>query len=228
LGIPERLSDIRRRVAAACTAAGRSPESVQLIAVSKTFPSAAIEAAHAEGQVDFGENYAQELREKAEALNHLTPPLRWHFIGRFQTNKAKMIAPHAYRVHAIERVEEAEALVRRAPGPVNGLLAVNVGGESQKGGVLPAHAMEVAEALSRVDGFRICGLMTLPPPHDDPESSAPYFAELADLAARGRAHGLPLDELSMGMSHDFEVAIRHGATWVRVGSAIFGDRSALP
>lgn len=226
--IAERLNAVRRRVAAACTAAGRSPDSVRLIAVSKTFPSTAIEAAHAAGHLDFGENYAQELREKAEALATLTPPVQWHFIGRVQTNKAKMIAPHAYRVHAIERVEEAEALVRRAPGAVHGLLAVNVGGEAQKGGVTSAHAISIAESLTRVAGFRLCGLMTLPPPAEDPEASAPFFAELAELAARGRAHGLPLDELSMGMSHDFEVAIRHGATWVRVGSAIFGERSALP
>ena len=109
MGFHERLNDIRRRVAAACAAAGRPPDSVQLIAVSKTFPSEAIEQAHAAGQIDFGENYAQEFRTKAEGLTALTPPIRWHFIGRVQTNKAKMIAPHAYRVHAIERVEEAEA-----------------------------------------------------------------------------------------------------------------------
>ena len=222
--IQSRLNEVRCRVAQACVAAGRSPKSVGLIAVSKTFPNACIQEAHAIDQVDFGENYAQELRDKAEALHSLAPPIHWHFIGRLQTNKAIYIAPHAYRVHAIERVEEAEALVRRAPGPVQGLLAVNVGGEAQKVGLSTNQALTMAEALTRVAGFRLCGLMTLPPPTENPEDSAPYFSELADLAARGRAHGLPLDELSMGMSHDFEVAIRHGATWIRVGSAIFGER----
>jgi pyridoxal phosphate enzyme (YggS family) len=220
----ERLAAVRARVAAACAACGRDPASVGLIAVGKTFPAEAVAAVHGAGQVDFGENYAQELRDKAAALAGSTPPIRWHFIGRIQTNKAKMIAPVAYRVHAVEEVRQAEALAARAPGPLDVLVAVNQGGEDTKGGVRPSEALERCAAVDAVPGVRVVGLMTLPPPTEDPEDSAPYFEELAALAAAGRARGLALNELSMGMSHDFEVAIRHGATWVRVGTAIFGAR----
>jgi pyridoxal phosphate enzyme (YggS family) len=225
--VADALTRVRARIDRACAAAGRDSNSVQLIAVSKTFPVEAVREAHAAGQFEFGENYAQELRDKAETCADLLPPVHWHFIGRVQTNKAKFIAPVAYRVHAIERVEEAEALARRSPGVLHGLVAVNTGGEATKGGVAPRDALDLCERLTRVPQFALCGLMTLPPPGDDPEASAPHFAEVADLGARGLARGLPLHELSMGMSHDFEVAIRHGAHWVRVGSAIFGSRKSI-
>lgn len=194
---------------------------MQLIAVSKTFPLAAIVEARAAGQAHFGESYAQELRDKAREL----PDATWHFIGRIQTNKAKYIAPVAHRVHALETIDQAEALSKRAPGPLRCLVAVNVGGEESKGGVPPADALERCGALARVAHIEVVGLMCLPPWRDDPEDVAPFFEELADLAARGRARGMPLTELSMGMSHDYRVAIRHGATWVRVGTAIFGSRT---
>jgi len=224
--ISDRLNAVRARIALACAAAGRDPAEVGLIAVSKTHSAAAIVQAHGAGQLDFGENYAQELRDKARELGELTPPVRWHYIGRIQSNKAKYIAPVSARVHAVQSVRHAEALVQRAPGALKVLVAVNQGAEDTKAGVAPADALEVCEDISRVAGIELVGLMTLPPPTDDPEAGAPYFEELADLAARGRARGLSLHELSMGMSHDFEVAIRYGATWIRVGTAIFGPRQA--
>ena len=216
----ERLEAVKARVVAACTAAGRDPAEVGLIAVSKTHPAHVIAEVAAAGHRDFGESYAQELRDKAPQI----PDARWPFIGRLQSNKAKYVAPVAHRVHALESVSQAEALAKRASGPLECLVSVHLGGESSKGGVAPDEALERCATLHAVEGIEIVGLMTLPPFHEDPEDMAPYFAHLADLAARGRAAGLPLHELSMGMSHDFEVAIRHGATWVRVGTAIFGPR----
>lgn len=218
--IREGLARVRARIDAACLAAGRDPSEVSLVAVSKTFPIEALREARDAGQLDLGESYAQELRDKAAALDGV----RWHFIGRLQTNKAKYVAPVAYRIHALETVEQAEALAKRAPGPLKCLVSVHTGDEESKGGVPPAQVLERCRALAAVPGIEVVGLMTLPPYTEDPEGAAPHFAEVAALAARGRAEGLPLTELSMGMSHDFEVAIRHGATWVRVGTAIFGAR----
>lgn len=220
MSIAARLAEVRDGIAAACEAAGRAPDSAHLVAVSKTFPVDAVRAVVEAGQRDLGESYAQELRDKAP----LVPGVRWHFIGRLQTNKARYVAPLAYRIHALETVEQARALAQRAPAALKCLVAVNVGGEETKGGVPPSAALDRCADLSRVDGIEVVGLMCLPPWRDDPEDTAPFFAEIAELAARGRARGLPLNELSMGMSHDYTVAIRHGATWVRVGTAIFGER----
>jgi pyridoxal phosphate enzyme (YggS family) len=216
------LAAVRAQIAAAEQAAGRAAGSARLVAVSKTFPvSAVVEAADA-GQVDFGESYAGELAEKQAAL--AARPLRWHFIGRIQRNKAAKIAT-AWRVHAIESVAQAEALVARSPtGRIDGLMAVHLGDEATKSGVAPGEVQATAGALARVPGFGLRGLMTLPPPCPDPEDAGAYFAALAGLLADCRAAGHDMDELSMGMSHDFAVAIRHGATWVRVGTAIFGAR----
>jgi len=222
VSVRERLEAVRQRVDAACRAAGREPAEVTLVAVSKGHPAQRIVQARDAGQLDFGESYAQEL---ASRIGQVPDDVRWHFIGRLQTNKAKVVAPLAHRVHALTAVKQAEALVRRAEGVVvRGMLAVNLASEDTKSGVSPEHALAACEALSEVDGFELTGLMTLPPRVDDPEQAAPYFAQLAELAAEGRRRGLPLTELSMGMSGDFEVAIRHGATHVRVGTAIFGPR----
>ncbi len=221
MAIASALQGVRTRIEAAARDAGRDPAGIQLIAVSKTFPAEAVAEAAACDQVHFGESYAQELRDKAAAL---PGALRWHFIGRLQTNKARYIAPVAHRVHALETVRQAEALVRRAPGPLRCLVPVNAAGEASKGGLPPREVLDRCEVLSKIEGIEIVGLMTLPPWSEDPQDAAPWFAQVADLAARGRARGIPLHELSMGMSHDFEVAIHHGATWVRVGTAVFGER----
>lgn len=224
-----RWQAVHARVAAACARAGRSASEVCVIAVSKTQPAAAIRAAIAAGAREFGENYAQELAGKLAELagEPADPPIRWHFIGRLQRNKAKLVAGRVALVHAVDSAELAEELARRAGGQVQPiLLAVNLAGEASKGGISGDAAPGLARALASVSGCSLDGLMTMPPPSEDAEASRPYFEQLRGLRDRlqhelGRA--LPI--LSMGMSHDFEVAIGCGATHVRVGSAIFGSRS---
>ncbi|MCB9677516.1 MAG: YggS family pyridoxal phosphate-dependent enzyme [Alphaproteobacteria bacterium] len=217
------LEDVRRRLCAALVEAGRSPDAAELVAVSKTHPAQRIREAVACGQTHFGESYAQELRDKAPELADLG--VRWHFIGRIQKNKAKYIAPLAFRVHGVTHVEQAEALAQRAPGPLKVLLNVDVGGEESKVGIDPAELPALADAVARVAGIELVGLMCIPPYTEDPAESGPYFEQLAHLAARENARGHALTELSMGMTHDFPWAVRHGATWVRVGTAIFGPRT---
>lgn len=223
--IAERIRAVTEQIAETCARCGRDPADVGLVAVSKTHPACAILGAYGAGQLDFGENYAQELRDKTRELAESHASIRWHFVGQIQSNKAKYIAPHAYRVHALEQVRHAQALASRAKAPLRCLVSVNMAGEASKGGVPPEQALDRCRALQEVEGIEIVGLMTMPPPQTDPEANAPYFDQLATLAARGRERGLALRELSMGMSADYLVAIRYGATWVRVGTAIFGSRS---
>lgn len=221
--IADRLAAVRAEIAAACAAAGRPPERVRLVAVSKTRPVEELAAAHAAGQVDFGENYAQELRDKADALG---PAYTWHFIGSLQRNKVKYVVGRAALVHDVDSLPLAEELSKRSgASPTGVLLGVNIGMEPQKSGFAPAAVLDAARAVVALPGVRLQGLMCIPPAVEDPEEAAPFFAALADLALQGRAQGLPLHELSMGMSHDYAVAIRHGATLVRVGTAIFGARA---
>ncbi|MCO4748237.1 MAG: YggS family pyridoxal phosphate-dependent enzyme [Proteobacteria bacterium] len=217
----ERWTDVRNRIERACIDAGRDPSTVRLIAVSKTFPIEPIAELAAAGQVDFGESYAQELRDKGPLL----PNVRWHFIGRIQSNKAKYIAPHAYRVHAVADARHVDALAKRTDGPVPVLVSVNLGSEAQKGGVAVADTLDFCRTLGKREDVALKGLMCIPPIHGDRSG---HYATLAELARRGRDEGLALDELSMGMSNDFEEAIRHGATWIRVGTAIFGTRTQRP
>jgi PLP dependent protein len=226
--IADRWHAVRARVAAACEHAGRPAAEVTIVAVSKTHPAAAILEALAAGATDFGENYAQEMAAKASELEAgAAARPRWHFIGRLQRNKARFVAGRAALVHAVDTVELAEELARRAGGVVQPiLLAINLGGEVTKGGVTAAAAPAIARALAGVAGTSLAGLMTMPPPADDPEASRPWFAELGALRDRLQDElGCALPVLSMGMSHDFEVAIACGATHVRIGTAIFGSRT---
>jgi len=227
--IAERWAAVSARVDAACVRAKRSPSEVTIVAVSKTHPASAVIEAAAAGATDFGENYAQELADKIAnvAMVPGLENLRWHYIGRLQRNKAKLVAGHVALVHAVDTVELAEELAKRASGVLQPiLLAVNLGGETTKGGVTGEGAAAVARALAAVPGVRLDGLMTMPPYSDDPEASRPQFEALRDLRERlVQDLGLPLPVLSMGMSGDFEVAIDCGATHVRVGTAIFGSRS---
>ena len=158
----------------------------------------------------------------ADALSHLNP--EWHFIGRVQTNKAKWIAAHAHMVHTITSPRHATSIAKHCSTPLKCLIQVNIGKEESKGGVLPSDTLALAHEISKVNNVQICGLMSLPPRVDQPEQAAPYFEAMAELAYQGQKEGLPLTELSMGMSHDFEIAIRYGATMVRIGRSIFGQR----
>jgi pyridoxal phosphate enzyme (YggS family) len=229
--IAARWEAIRARVAVACDRAGRPASDVTIVAVSKTHPADAIRAARAAGAADFGENYAQELAAKmAELAGDAAPPVRWHFIGRLQRNKAKLVAGRVALVHAVDSVELTEELARRAGGAVQPiLLAVNVAGEATKGGITGDDVSALARALvsiSGTSGISLDGLMTMPPPADDPEASRPYFERLRAVRDQLAGElGRPLPVLSMGMSHDFEVAIACGATHVRIGTAIFGSRA---
>jgi PLP dependent protein len=198
----------------------RLPPGVTLVAVSKTQPPSAIREAWAAGQRDFGENYAQEWRDKADALADLDG-LVWHFIGGLQTNKAKVLAGRVGWVHTVDRLALAEELSRRwaARGAaVRVLLEVNVAGEAQKAGCAPDDVARLAEAVRALPALELRGLMCIPPAEGDPR---PHFARLRALRDR---LGLPLPDLSMGMSADWEAGVAEGATLVRVGTAIFGAR----
>ena len=229
--IAERWRAVTARVAAACERAGRPAADVTIVAVSKTHPADAIREACAAGATDFGENYAQELAAKVAELAAGSPAgapaLRWHFIGRLQRNKARLVAGKVALIHAVDTADLAAEIAQRAGGAVQSiLLAVNVGGETTKGGVTPDAAPPIARALAAVAGTSLDGLMTMPPPSDDPEASRPHFLALRALRDRlADELGRPLPVLSMGMSHDFEVAIACGATHVRIGTAIFGSRT---
>lgn len=223
--IAERLARVRERIIRACEKAGRDPASVRLVAVSKFHPAQAIREAYAAGQRDFGENYAQELVRKAEILKDL-PDLRWHLIGHLQTNKARLVAPHVAMLHTIDSRKLAIEFGRRAKAYgriVEVLVEVNVARDPAKSGCDPEELATVLEALGEQPSLRARGLMTLPPFTEDPEGARPFFSRLRELRElHGGSHLLP--ELSMGMTHDVEVAIEEGATIVRVGTSIFGER----
>ncbi|HEY5934285.1 MAG TPA: YggS family pyridoxal phosphate-dependent enzyme [Kofleriaceae bacterium] len=220
--IESRWKSVRARVAEACERAGRAPTDVTIVAVSKTHPPHAICAAAAAGARDFGENYVQELVAKRAEVTDV----RWHFIGRLQRNKVRFVAGQVALVHAVDTVGLAEEISKRAQTVQPILLAVNVAGEDTKGGVGLASALELAHAFARFPNVRLDGLMTMPPPSDDPEASRPVFEALRALRDQMQdALGVPLPVLSMGMSGDFEVAIVCGSTHVRIGTAIFGSRT---
>jgi pyridoxal phosphate enzyme (YggS family) len=223
--IAEALSSVRDRMGRAAAAASRAPSEVRLIAVSKTKPASAIREAYAAGQRDFGENYAQELVQKAEELRDLVD-LQWHFIGHLQSNKARMVAKVAHVVHAVDGPGLARELAKRFAKEGRGarlpvLVEVNVGDEPQKHGASAAALGDLLAAVDAEPALHLRGLMTIPP--NDIEGARRAFEALASLRSLhgGRAR---LPELSMGMSDDLEVAVACGATMIRVGSAIFGAR----
>lgn len=228
MSVAEGLASVRDRIARAATAASREPSAVRLVAVSKTKPAAAIREAYAAGQRDFGENYAQELTQKAAELADLVD-LRWHYIGHLQSNKARAIAKVAHYVHTVDSVSLAKELGKRAAKEGSGaererlpvLVEVNVGAEPQKHGATAADLRDVLAAVDAEPSLVLRGLMTMPP--IDREAARRVFEALGSLRNLhgGRAR---LPELSMGMSDDLEVAIACGATLVRVGTAIFGSR----
>ncbi len=227
MDISANLIQVRTEIAAAALKAGRDPDAIRMVAVSKTVPAAAVRAAFLAGQLVFGENYVQELIAKA---GEVTDPVEWHFIGHLQSNKVRQIAAIATMIHSVDRLSLAEEIDRQWGKygkicPV--LIQVNVSGEATKSGTTAALAVELVESIARLSNLRVRGLMTMPPFFDNPESARPYFRELRELSALIAAEQIPgvvMDELSMGMSGDFAVAVEEGATIVRIGSAIFGDR----
>jgi len=225
--IASNLQAVRARIARAAHAAGRHAGAIELVAVSKTFPAASVEQAHAAGQRAFGENYAQEALEKITELTYLSPFPTWHFIGPIQSNKTSLIATHFQWVHSVERDKIAQRLNAARPEglpPLDVCIQVNVSGETAKSGVRPGAEVVLADAIARLPRLRLRGLMAIPEPTFDPALQRRRFALLRELKDQLAARGHALDTLSMGMSDDLEAAIAEGATMVRVGTAIFGRR----
>jgi pyridoxal phosphate enzyme (YggS family) len=216
----------RQRIADAAAAAGRSPGEIRLVAVSKTFPAEAVREVHALGQQAFGENYVQEARAKRRVLADETG-IVWHLIGPLQANKARDAAATFDWVETVDRPRIAERLSSarspRAP-PLNVLVQVNASGETTKHGVAPGDAVELARYVATLPNLRLRGIMGIPEAGDDPARLRAQFRTLGDCRDACVAAGLPMDTLSMGMSDDLEIAIAEGATEVRVGRAIFGER----
>jgi pyridoxal phosphate enzyme (YggS family) len=227
MAIRENLHRILERIEAAAVRSGRSPESVRLVAVTKTKPAEMVAEAALAGQRLFGENYVQELTAKAALVKE---SVEWHFIGALQSNKVKYLAGLVTLIHSVDRLSLAEEIEKqwsKLGKTCEILVEVNVSGESTKAGTTTAEALRLVKEISRLPHLRIKGLMTMPPFFDDPEQARPYFRELRNLAGEIEACSIPtveMKELSMRMSGDFEAAIEEGATLVRVGSAIFGSR----
>ncbi len=224
--ISANLQAVHARIEAAARAAGRNPKDISLLAVSKTWPAGHVHDAAAAGQRAFGENYVQESVAKIAELAALG--LEWHFIGPLQSNKTRPVAEHFDWVHSVERMKIAERLSEQRPAgmaPLNVCLQVNVSGEASKSGCAPEEAVALANAIAALPKLRLRGLMCIPEPVEDVEAQRRPFRQLRELYDQLRGDGLPLDTLSMGMSHDIEAAIAEGATMVRVGTAIFGERS---
>lgn len=227
--IAENLSLVQNRIQDAARHAGRDPDGVRLVAVTKTVPVEILREAGLPGGCVLGENKVQEARDKIQQL--ASENFRWHFIGHLQTNKAKFIPGKFERVHSVDRFELAEEIHRqslKAKTVTHVLIQVNVSGEASKFGIAPHRLEELLVKVSRLEGLSVHGLMTIPPFDPEPETSRKHFSglrELRDRMAEKAIDNISLSELSMGMSNDFEVAVEEGATWVRVGTAIFGSRA---
>jgi pyridoxal phosphate enzyme (YggS family) len=220
--IADNLSSVSARIAAAARAAQRDVNSVQLLAVSKTKPAQAVREAYAAGQRHFGENYLQEALGKQAELADLS--LTWHFIGPIQSNKTRAIAEHFDWVHSVDRLKIAERLSEHRPAtlaPLNICLQVNISGEASKAGCAPADLPALAKSVAALPRLRLCGLMAIPQPSADPAEQNAVFAQVRAL---NESLCMGLGTLSMGMSEDLEAAVAQGATWVRIGTALFGAR----
>jgi pyridoxal phosphate enzyme (YggS family) len=227
--INTRLAELRTRILSAERHYGRHSGSVTLLAVSKTQPAAAILAAYQAGQRDFGESYLQEAVAKQSALSNCA--ITWHFIGALQSNKTRQVAQHFAWVHSVDRLKIAVRLNEQRPTelpPLNVCLQVNLGAEQQKAGIDPAQLSSFAAQLQPLSGLRLRGLMALPPVSEDIDVQRSHFRQLKLAFDRLRDQGYPLDTLSMGMSTDLEAAIAEGATLVRIGTALFGERPRKP
>ncbi len=227
MDIAANIAQIRQQIASACANGGRTPEDIRLVAVSKKKPAADIEAAIAAGQKLFGESYVQECVAK---IDDVEPAAEWHFIGGLQSNKVKYLAGKVAMIHSVDRLSLAEEIDRqwgKLNSAVDILIQVNLGEEETKSGTTADELLKLVSQVAQLKHLRIRGLMALPPWEEDPEAARPYFRQLRDLAEQVEALGLPnvkMQELSMGMSHDFQAAVEEGATLVRIGTAIFGAR----
>jgi pyridoxal phosphate enzyme (YggS family) len=220
--IAANISTLGARIHAAATKAQRDPAAIGLLAVSKTKPAEALREAYAAGLRDFGENYLQEALGKQAELSDL--PLCWHFIGPIQSNKTRAIAENFAWVHSVDRLKIAQRLSEQRPAelpPLNICIQVNVSGEASKSGCAPQDLPALANAISALPNLKLRGLMAIPEPTEDRAAQSAAFATVRNLLD---SLNLPLDTLSMGMSHDLEAAIEQGATWVRIGTALFGAR----
>jgi pyridoxal phosphate enzyme (YggS family) len=226
--IADRVKKVRDRIESAAVSCGRNPESVKIVAASKTVPVDRIEAAMHAGIRVFGENYVQEAEEKIETLGR--DRVSWHFVGHLQTNKAKYAVRLFDLIHSVDSLKIARELDRRARGVGTVqkiLIQVNVSGEESKSGIDTAHTLDLVREVSTLENLTVCGLMTMPPYFNSPEKVRPHFRTLKALQIeinKGGDPNLNIAELSMGMSGDFETAIEEGATLVRIGTAIFGER----
>jgi PLP dependent protein len=226
--ISDNVKAVQERIAAACLRAGRRLEDVQLVAISKTFPAECVREAYDAGLREFGENRVQEAAGKKPALADLD--IAWHLVGHLQTNKARTARELFQWVHSVDSVRLAQKLHQAAASAgarLRVLIEVNLAGEESKTGARAEDVSPLAEEISRLDSLELRGLMVIPPFAQNPEDTRPYFRRLRELAAQVAGKEIPgvaINELSMGMTHDFEVAIEEGATIVRVGTGIFGSR----
>jgi len=223
--IASNLQAVRDAIAAAAAAAGRKASEVKLLAVSKAFPPDALREAYHAGQRCFAESYVQEALDKITALRDLA--IEWHYIGPIQSNKTRAIAENFIWVHSVDRLKIAERLSEQRPAhlpPLQICLQVNISLEASKSGIVPGEAGALARAVAKLPNLKLRGLMTVPAPSEDFAVQRLPFAQLRKLRDQLNQQGLQLDTLSMGMSHDFAAAIAEGATMVRIGTAIFGDR----
>ena len=224
--IASNLQAVHDAIASAATGAGRQTVEISLLAVSKTFAPDVIREAYRAGQRLFAESYVQEAVDKIEVLRDL--PIEWHFIGPIQSNKTRAIAENFAWVHSVDRLKIAERLSEQRPThmpPLQTCLQINISGEASKSGVDPDQAGALAHAIAKLPGLKLRGLMAVPAPSDNVAEQRFYFAQLRELRDELNREGLKMDELSMGMSHDFVAAIMEGATIVRIGTAIFGERT---
>lgn len=220
------MQAVRAAIADAAKTCGRAPQDIELLAVSKTFSAEAVREAYDAGQRRFGENYVQEGLDKIAALQGLQ--IEWHFIGPIQSNKTRPIAEHYAWVHGIERLKIAERLSAQRPAglpPLQVCIEVNISGEPSKSGVPPDEVAALAQNVAALPNLKLRGLMAIPAPSNDAAEQRAAFARLRSIFERLNENGLQLDTLSMGMSHDFPAAIAEGATLVRIGTAIFGNRT---
>lgn len=227
MSIQDNIERIRRQIGAACERSGRDPDKVHLVAVSKVKPASMIDEAYSAGQERFGESYVQEFCDKADAVE---APVQWHFVGALQSNKVKYLRGRVAMIHSVDRMSLAKEIDKqwaKIDEPIDILIQVNIADEETKSGTTDRELETLVREAARLPHLRIRGLMTLPPYLPEAEKVRPYFRRLRSLAEHLDALEIPgveMQELSMGMSHDFEVAVEEGATLVRIGTAIFGER----